>query len=232
MAELSLQEIPNKTSGIYKLTNPNGSVYIGQSWNIKNRIKTYRSLDCKKQPKLYNSLIKYGFDSHKVEILCELPFDLSQDVMNEFERTYWLFFNECNFNMLNLKEPGSNGKYSEESRKKMGKHRIGVAPWNKGLKNPYSEETIKSMSESSKTEKKKEHILKLIKSNIGRKQSEEVVRKRSKAMEGKNGKMIIDVSNGFFFESIKEASEVYGYDNKKLMWQIYSKGFYKNLKLA
>ena len=152
MAELSLQEIPNKTSGIYKLTNPNGSVYIGQSWNIKNRIKTYRSLDCKKQPKLYNSLIKYGFDSHKVEILCELPFDLSQDVMNEFERTYWLFFNECNFNMLNLKEPGSNGKYSEESRKKMGKHRIGVAPWNKGLKNPYSEETIKSMSESSKTE--------------------------------------------------------------------------------
>jgi group I intron endonuclease len=55
--------------GIYKITNPNNEVYVGQSINIKNRKDSYRRLACKKQPKIYNSLIKYGWNAHKKDIL-------------------------------------------------------------------------------------------------------------------------------------------------------------------
>lgn len=41
--------------GIYKITNPKGKVYIGQSIDINERFKTYSYLKCKNQTKLYNS---------------------------------------------------------------------------------------------------------------------------------------------------------------------------------
>jgi len=60
--------------GIYKITSPSNKIYIGQSINIEKRFKQYKRLDCKKQPKLYNSLIKYGVKFHQFEIIeiCEL----------------------------------------------------------------------------------------------------------------------------------------------------------------
>ena len=39
--------------GIYKITNPSGKIYIGQSVNIDNRISSYKNLKCKNQTKLY-----------------------------------------------------------------------------------------------------------------------------------------------------------------------------------
>lgn len=33
--------------GIYKVTNPKGKVYIGQSSNIENRFNDYRAYKCK-----------------------------------------------------------------------------------------------------------------------------------------------------------------------------------------
>lgn len=45
--------------GIYKITNPNNKIYIGQSINIKNRFYHYSLYHCKTQTKLYNSFIKY-----------------------------------------------------------------------------------------------------------------------------------------------------------------------------
>jgi group I intron endonuclease len=55
--------------GIYRITNPSGKNYIGQSNNIERRWKSYYSLNCKGQPKLYASLSKYGINKHKFEIL-------------------------------------------------------------------------------------------------------------------------------------------------------------------
>ena len=51
--------------GIYKITSPTNKIYIGQSIDIENRFTKYKSLDCKNQVRLYNSLKKYGFDKHK-----------------------------------------------------------------------------------------------------------------------------------------------------------------------
>lgn len=55
--------------GIYKITNPSGKVYIGQSIDINNRKSKYKTLKCTEQPIIYNSLLKYGWDKHKFEII-------------------------------------------------------------------------------------------------------------------------------------------------------------------
>jgi group I intron endonuclease len=64
---------PNK-SGIYKITSPTGKVYIGEAKNLKTRCEFYLTPNrIKKQRAIYNSLIKYSVENHKIEILefCE-----------------------------------------------------------------------------------------------------------------------------------------------------------------
>ena len=55
--------------GIYKITNPTNKIYIGQSTNIGNRFKHYKSLDCKRQSSLYKSFLKHGVENHNFEII-------------------------------------------------------------------------------------------------------------------------------------------------------------------
>lgn len=63
--------------GIYKITSPSGKIYIGQSKNIEKRWeKNYKKTQCKNQPKIYNSLKKYGPDNHVFEIIEECLFEL------------------------------------------------------------------------------------------------------------------------------------------------------------
>lgn len=61
--------LETKICGIYKITSPKGKIYIGQSKNIKKRWYSYVNLYCKSQPKIYNSLKKYGVSSHKFEVI-------------------------------------------------------------------------------------------------------------------------------------------------------------------
>lgn len=61
--------------GVYKITSPTNKVYIGESGDIKRRQQEYSSLHCKSQTKLYNSLKKYGWESHTFEILENCDFD-------------------------------------------------------------------------------------------------------------------------------------------------------------
>jgi len=70
--------------GIYKIINPKNKIYIGQSTNIYKRWFYYDILNCKNQPRLYQSLKKYGNSSHIFEIIEECDFNL----LNERER-YW-----------------------------------------------------------------------------------------------------------------------------------------------
>jgi hypothetical protein len=46
--------------GIYKITNPKGKVYVGQSIDINHRLGKYKRLNgnVSNQKKIYNSLIK------------------------------------------------------------------------------------------------------------------------------------------------------------------------------
>ena len=56
-----------KRIGIYILYFPNGKCYVGQSVDCDDRFRCYSKLNCKKQPKLYNALCKYGWDAVRVE---------------------------------------------------------------------------------------------------------------------------------------------------------------------
>jgi group I intron endonuclease len=74
----------NKICGIYKILNPEGKIYIGQSRNINFRKYIYSRCECKNQIILYNSIKKYGFENHKFEIIEECE----PEKLNELEIKY------------------------------------------------------------------------------------------------------------------------------------------------
>ena len=51
-----------RQSGIYKITNPNGQAYIGQSVNLRQRLQVYMRFSklVAGQPKIYESLKQHG----------------------------------------------------------------------------------------------------------------------------------------------------------------------------
>ena len=51
-------------SGIYKITNPKGKIYIGCTNNLEKRIKNYQNGKITTQPLMFESWSKYGWDSH------------------------------------------------------------------------------------------------------------------------------------------------------------------------
>lgn len=110
---------------IYAITSPSGKVYIGQSCNYYARYRTYMTKRCKHQPKLLNSLSKYGPDKHKFEILFELRRDISQPMLNYWEQFFMDYYRSIGVELLNIKEAGSNGKPSAETIEKMRKSSTG-----------------------------------------------------------------------------------------------------------
>jgi group I intron endonuclease len=111
--------------GIYKITNPKGKVYIGQSIDIKKRWKYYISESYNKrdhQNKLFNSLRKYGPESHIFEIIEECKIEQ----LNERE-IYWGKIYDCiNPNKgLNLRELGKQGIWTKEAKEKLSLAHIG-----------------------------------------------------------------------------------------------------------
>lgn len=112
--------------GIYKITSPSGRIYIGQSDNIEARFNLYRKLYCKKQPRLFYSLKKYGCENHKFEILTTLPDETDKEYMDFWEELYiQQAKSNCsrypNDNGMNLTDGGygkAGYKWSEESKLK------------------------------------------------------------------------------------------------------------------
>lgn len=126
---------------IYKLTSPTGRVYIGKTYNLRGRKNNYRTANCPKQKLLNPSLIKYGFDNHKFEIIDEFDSNLSYSNGKEifWIRSYMSNKHKYPFmDGLNLTEggegtPGKRGtspkkgkpQWNEEHRKRIGLSKIG-----------------------------------------------------------------------------------------------------------
>jgi group I intron endonuclease len=141
--------------GIYKITSPKGRVYIGQSVNIKKRFSSYFNLRCIRQPRLYNSFLKYGVLNHNFSIICEC----GRDQLNLLERHYQDKYNVMSRNGLNCMLTDSGEKQrvlSEKTKEKLRglrkgvrlsdetKRKIGLS--GKGRKN--TDESKKKMSEA------------------------------------------------------------------------------------
>lgn len=107
--------------GIYKITSPSGKLYIGQSINIKRRFNYYKGLHCKKQIKLYNSLLKHGFENHKCEVCYSLPNDTSIDVLTCYEEFFINQHLEAGFELLNIQiKPGKPVRHNIDARERIG----------------------------------------------------------------------------------------------------------------
>ena len=104
--------------GIYKITNPNNKIYIGQSVNIERRKYFYTNPNPSRGqigPKIYNSLKKYGWENHQYEIIEEC----SAEQLYERE-VYWkeitLIEKEGDLNQVlfcNTHDVGSFGPLSQ-----------------------------------------------------------------------------------------------------------------------
>jgi hypothetical protein len=70
--------------GIYKITNPKGKIYVGQSVNIYQRISKYRVNSVPKQPKIFRSINAHGWDNHIFEIIEECSIEELDDL-----EAYW-----------------------------------------------------------------------------------------------------------------------------------------------
>ncbi|MEK6881193.1 MAG: NUMOD3 domain-containing DNA-binding protein [Nanoarchaeota archaeon] len=188
-------------SGIYKITNPNGKIYIGKSKNVNKRFLSYKNKGCKGQTKLYNSFEKYGVENHKFEIIhvcaeCDL---------NKFEIYYIEKFKCFNsVNGLNLRKGGQGGSASDETRKKMSAWQVGkkhseqtrkrISASLTGLK--LSEETKNKIRQAGSGEKncwfgkKIAHLIESNRLRQGEKRSDETKKKQSEIKTG--------VKNSFF----------------------------------
>lgn len=254
--------------GIYKITNPKGRIYIGQSRNVRKRLKEYKRITSgiKGQPKILNSLKKYGADKHKFEIIHECL--ISE--LNEMERYYQDLYSCIGKGGLNCSLTEASDRkalYSEETRRKISDSNKGkvmtieqkkkISESKKGISlSAETKEKLRIAGLGRKMSDKNKKILneywtgrkhlpesieKIRKSKIGKKMPKSVGeaarlfhtgRKRSDETKRKIGekhknkivselskkkisenspfkKLVINLENGVFYNSIKEASIAY-----------------------
>lgn len=181
--------------GIYKITNPKGRVYVGQSKDIEVRWKTYKNLRCKKQRRLYYSLIKYGVNMHIFEVLEEC----TVESLNEREKYWQEYYNvvEEGLNLEINKSTEPTRILSEETRQKMSKAQKGKTLSNitkekirrtrieRGV-NIHTEETKKKISETLRQRvRTQETFEKIAAKNRGKKRTDEMRQKMSRAKIGR-----------------------------------------------
>ncbi len=179
--------------GIYKITNPNGKIYIGQTIDYKRRLRHYKLLRCKEQPRVYNSLVKYGIDKHKFKLIKEC----AKEELTQWERHFQELYDSVGKNGLNCILVATNefsGGHSEESKKKISEglkgrtfspeHRAKIAEANRNR--VISDETRYKLGNGNRGKRQNEEWrLKGKVARTGLVRSEETKRKISEAMKGK-----------------------------------------------
>jgi len=195
-----------KKIGIYKLENPKGAVYVGQSVDIDARYVKYRRMACKGQKKLYASLNKYGFEAHKFEIIEEC----SVEMLNDRERYWQDFYNVLSENGLNLKLTNSadkSGYFSEEIKSKMrGLSRTNLQRENmsQAQKKLFNSGYIHPMQGIEKSNITKEKIS----NSLKEKYKKGEIKCWNKGIKTNtipsNAKIVLDLETGFFYYSASE----------------------------
>lgn len=153
--------------GIYKITNPKGQVYIGQSINIERRWKDYKRLAKRSAgKKILNSLKGYGVENHLFEIIEECLREQLHEREYYWKKYYTSVENGLNYDYFD----SSGGPRSEETKRRISE----------GAKGKKRSEETKQKLRKPKTEDHKQNISKA-KQNI----SEETRRKISESKLGK-----------------------------------------------
>ena len=141
--------------GIYKIINPNGKIYIGQSIDIESRKRVYKYCNSYTNsigPILINSIRKHGWENHIHDIIEEC----SIDQLNERE-TYWkqYYLDQMDGDwkqvmFCDLYDNGG-GPRSQKTKLKIAIGKMGTKGYPKGTKRPSNfGESIKSESRNKK----------------------------------------------------------------------------------
>jgi len=192
--------------GIYKITNPSDKIYIGQSVNIEKRINKYKLLDCKNQNRLYNSLLKYGFENHKIEVLCECE----KHELNDKERYYQDLYSVINNKGLNCVLVNSNSKSgvisddtktalsnSMRGKSKSKNHCANISKSKTGINNPMFGKTPPNKGIKMSDDLK----LKLSLQKIGVPSKKKGIKTNKNAY---NSIVLLDLNTGVFYYSVSE----------------------------
>lgn len=102
-------------------TSPSGKMYIGQTINIKKRLRQYKMAHCKTQTKIYNAIRKYGWHNFDVCILFEYESNNKykmQILLDAMEKFCIKKYDSINKG-YNIRFGGSSGRISEETKEKM-----------------------------------------------------------------------------------------------------------------
>ena len=100
------KDLTNVIGYIYKITAPNGAVYVGQTINLRKRKSDYRCLRFKKQTQLWNNCQKYNWNpSETFEVIDECLCGEDKVFLNERE-IYWISFYDSYRNGINCTEGG------------------------------------------------------------------------------------------------------------------------------
>ena len=178
-----MSSITEDAGVVYLLTNKvNGKQYVGQSWNYEKRMAEYRRGACKRQSAIHAAIAKHGWNNFTaVKIVQGIE---TQEWLDKIETGYIKAFNTLSPHGYNLKSGGAHGKFSAESRKKIGEAQRGRKA---------SQETRKKMSDAQRGERNhnfgKSHSLETRKKigakSRGRTPSQETRNKISEAKRGK-----------------------------------------------
>lgn len=116
---------------IYMLVNRvNGKIYIGKSYNLKDRFKSYKKLQKKTNPSpIERAIKKYGIGNFDAKIIEDFE-NFTNDNLLDREAFWIKYYNSANNKI------GYNAKYndldkkgylvSSETREKMSKARVGI----------------------------------------------------------------------------------------------------------
>jgi len=205
------------TGIIYKITSPSNKVYIGQTTEISIERRYKGGVD-RNQRKLYNSVNKYGWDSHIKEIIESIEFTDIKEL--DTRETYWIRFYNSIIEGLNCREGGNNGFLSEESKLRIS-NSVKEYIKNNGIFWEGRKHTQHSLDLISKNRagklKGKDHFY------YGKKRTEEVKEKLSKALSGeknpnfgkprnietknKIGKANAGINNGMYGKKFKRTED-------------------------
>jgi group I intron endonuclease len=192
--------------GIYKITNPKGKIYIGQSTNIEERWEKGHKYNSGSGKKLKNSFKKYGWENHIKEIIEACLVEELSD-----RETYWIKYYDSYKNGLNsIPKGGVQGYRNEQWRKAHSEGLKGRKCYWEGKKNPKLSEFLKNKGSGlsyERTQEHKDNLSKMMK-EVWNTKKEEIGKKITQGKIGKGLKPIIcDTLFGMEFKSLTEASQ-------------------------